>query len=110
MCTISMISDHFHEKWVPDIYHPQTVPFPQTVPVPSKTIQDIVDALAPVTRQEFDQLKHDVEEMKALLIRAKLYDEENDQPDCQMEEKVDLLRRVAELVGVSLEDILPSRA
>ena len=50
-----------------------------------------------VSRAEFDKLKRDVEELK----RAKEYDE----PDCEMDEKVELIRKVAELVGVDIEDL-----
>ncbi|VDM10415.1 unnamed protein product [Wuchereria bancrofti] len=57
------------------------------------------------TKQEFEQLKKEVEDMKKLLIRAKEYDEKTGQPDCEMEEKVALLKKVAELVGVDLSEI-----
>jgi len=59
-----------------------------------------------VSREEFDRLKRDVEEMKALLKRAKEYDERNGEPDCEIDEKMATLRKVAELVGVNLDDVI----
>lgn len=58
-----------------------------------------------VSRADFDKLKREVEELKKLLVAAKAYDEATGQPDCEMEEKVDLIKRVAEAVGVDLEDV-----
>jgi hypothetical protein len=58
---------------------------------------------SPVNREEFDALKRDVEEMKALLKRAKEYDERT----CENAEKVALIRKVAKLVGVDLREVLP---
>jgi len=44
--------------------------------------------------------------MKELLKKAKIYDEENGEPDCEVEEKFDLIRKIAKLVDVDLEDVL----
>lgn len=90
MCTISMIGDHYRETF------PQQYPWIQTtgtIPYPT------------VSREEFEALRRDVENMKSLLIRAKLYDEANGEPDCEMEEKVEMLKRIAEMVGVDLYEI-----
>ena len=43
--------------------------------------------------------------MKALLIRAKKYDEDNNEPHCEMEDKVELLKKVAKYVGVDLKEV-----
>ena len=85
-----MIGDHYADKWQ---WVPQSPTFTYTYP-------------PAVTREEFDALKRDVEEMKALLKRAKAYDKANGEPDCEIDEKLEVLRRVAELVGVDLEDVL----
>jgi hypothetical protein len=61
--------------------------------------------IPPVSREEFDTLKREVEDMKKLLLRAKEYDERNNEPECHMDEKVALLKRVAELVGVNLDEV-----
>lgn len=91
MCVVSMVIDHYRDKW----YEPISVPYyPYT---PTVTL---------ISREEFDALKKDVEEMKKLLIRAKEYDRKNNEPDCEMDEKVALVKKIADLVGVSLDDVL----
>jgi hypothetical protein len=97
MCVVSMVSDHYAEKW-------RRLPWSEPFPV----IDWPHSPQAPlaVTREEFDALKRDVEGMKALLKRAKEYDERNGEPDCEVDEKMDLIRRVAAAVGVDLDDVI----
>lgn len=96
MCVVSMIGDHYadHFKQWPTQH-------PIWQPGPGQTV-----LLSPVSREEFEELKRTVEEMKTLLKRAKEYDERNNEPDCEVEEKMVLLRKIAELVGVDLDDVL----
>lgn len=89
MCSVSMIGDHYAHKW-------QDLNFVQPGP---GTRMD-------VTRAEFEELRRDVLEMKALLKRAKKYDEDNGEPDCEIEDKMALLRKVAKAVGVDLDDVI----
>lgn len=93
MCVVSMIGDHYGDR-IPQQYPWVTQPNINTNPFYS-----------PVSREEFEALKRDIVEMKALLIRAKIYDEEHGEPDCEMEEKVEMLKRIAELVGVDLYEV-----
>jgi hypothetical protein len=94
MCVVSMVSQHYTDKWQDTLYpdHPWWI-------VPTVTQPEI-------SKDEFDALKRDVEELKALLKRAKKYDEDTGQPDCETADKVALLRKVAQLVGVDLGDVL----
>lgn len=96
MCVVSMVGDVYRDTF-PQRY-PNVVPEvgPQSTPI-------VVNV--PITREEFEALKRDVEQMKALLLAAKRYDEEHGEPDCEMDEKVALLKRVAELVGVDLTEV-----
>lgn len=89
-----MILDHHQEKWFPK-GHPQQY-FQQPITNPF---------VPPVDRQEFDQLKKEVEEMISLLKRAKEYDEKNNEPDCELEGKITLIRKVCEAVGVNIDEI-----
>lgn len=98
MCTVSMVGDHYNEIFKQRNWYPQITSFPNAQ-----------QAIQPVTRQEFDELKRQVEEMKALLARAKEYDERNNEPECEVEEKMEILRKVAKLVGVSLDDVLGAK-
>lgn len=94
MCSVSMVGDHYN-----DIFRQK---FPQVPiwPPPSQWTPP------EITRAEFDELKRQVTEMKELLKRAKEYDERNNEPDCEIEEKMDLLRRIASMVGVDLDEAL----
>ncbi len=94
MCVVSMIGDHTRDKW--------NQPWSPTVP-------PVVEwDFGKVSRTEFEALKKEVEDLKQLLIKAKLYDEANDEPSCEMEDKVELLKRIAEAVGVDLEEVFGS--
>ena len=101
MCVTSMVGDHYRE-WIPHTY-PQIQPI---MPVPGKEPKIIIGG--EITREEFDALKKDVEQMKELLERAKKYDEDNGEPDCEVDDKVAFLKAVAELVGVDLEEVFGS--
>lgn len=93
MCVVSMVGDHYQDKWNP--LNQQT----------GGQI-DWTDVLNPsVKKNEFEALKKEVEEMKKLLERALEYDKKNNEPHCEMEEKVELLKKVAKLVGVDLERV-----
>jgi len=61
------------------------------------------------TQQQFDELKKEVLEMKELLKKAIKYDELNNQKHCEMEEKMEVIRKVAKMVGVDISDILPEK-
>jgi hypothetical protein len=40
------------------------------------------------------------------LVADKEYDAATGQPDCEMDDKVELLKRIAELVGVDVREVL----
>lgn len=102
MCTVSNIGDNYRDNFAPrwpGIVHPNTWPA-QPSTMPDQTVYTPV-----VSKQEFDALKKEVEELKQLLKAAKKFDEETGQPDCHMDDKVDFIKKLAEFVGVDLEDI-----
>lgn len=92
MCVVSFVGDaykrHFDDVWPKGPIYPNG--YSPNVPYgPSQA--------------EFDELKAKVDEMIALLKAAKQYDILTGQADCQMEEKMEFLRKVAKLVGVDLD-------
>jgi hypothetical protein len=94
MCTVSYIGDDFNRR-LPQHYPDYTkwvLPAPTSAP----------------TRREFEALKKEMQELKELLKAAKRYDEQTGQPDCEQEDKIALLKRLAELVGVDLSEVFPT--
>ncbi len=93
MCMVSNIGDGWQDSFPKN--------WPQFVPEPGSSFH-----FSSVTREEFDALKREVEELKKLLIAAKAFDKATGQPDCEMGEKVKLIKAIAKLVGVDLGDVL----
>ena len=109
MCTVSNIGDgyrdNFPPRW-PGIVQPNTWPVqPTGVPYPTQPTEKIFINTSGVSKEEFEALKKEVEELKQLLKAAKKFDEETGQPDCHMDDKVEFIKKLAEYVGVDLEDI-----
>lgn len=87
MCTVSMVMDHYYEKWYPVVYPTQT---------PNVTIA--VTGEPPITDEE-------IREFRKLLERAREYDRRMNQPDCEMAEKKDALKKLAKALGVDISFI-----
>lgn len=96
MCVVSYVGDYWREK-LPE-KHPWATPFP------SDPIPNWPSSLNP-TREEFEALKKEIEELKKLIIAAKEYDEKTGQPECETDEKVALIKKFAEYVGVDMKDV-----
>jgi hypothetical protein len=97
MCIVSNVGDYFRENL------PKQYPYigPWTDPMPGIHSWPV----AAPTKEEFDALKKQVEALKKLLEAAKIYDEVANEPDCSVDEKVEFIKRVADFVGVDLEDV-----
>lgn len=95
MCTVSNVGDYWNKQW-PD-RHPWVDPYIQPGPIPLN--------IGP-TREEFEALKKEMEALKELLKAAKKFDEETNQPHCEHEDKVAIIKKMAEIVGVDLKDVL----
>lgn len=105
MCVVSMVGDHYADKWRDKPWVSPRQPF-RVYPDGWPWADEGTRIENPISRQEFDALRKEVEEMKELLKRAVKYDEDNDEPHCEVEDKMDLLRRVAAAVGVDLDDVI----
>lgn len=88
MCVVSMVMDHYRERWDPQrtgIY-PTTFPQIQTV-----TFTPPVQ----ITQAEVD-------EFRRLLERAREYDKRNNEPDCELDEKKQAIMTIGKLLGLDL--------
>lgn len=98
MCVVSYVGDYwkddFEDKW-PNIYEKIiTEPSPNTI-----------DMNQFATKEDIAAIRREIEELKKLLKAAIKYDEATNQPHCEMEDKIDLIKKVAEMVGVDLSDL-----
>ena len=80
--------------------------FPQKWPQFIPAVTTVTELVAGVSRNEFEALRKEVQELKKLLEAAKKFDQATGQPDCQMDEKVKLIKQIAKLVGVDLGGVL----
>lgn len=94
MCIVSAVGDYWRDGLPQKPYYPSIEDYLKQPLMPPQ-----------ISRAEFDALKKDVEELKKLLVAAKKYDEAVGEPDCELEDKVALIKRLAKLVGVSMNEI-----
>ena len=98
MCTVSNVGDYwkddFTKRW-PDI-NPDVYRGP---------LQGYVGAQLFNSQEEIAKLRKEMEELKLLLLAAKRYDEKMGEPDCEMDDKVALIKKIAKLVGVDMGDV-----
>lgn len=89
MCVYSMIADYYQDKWKKLWENVPYVP-PTTLPAP------IIFPQPQITQEE-------LKEFRELLERAKKYDKENNQKDCELDSKKETLRQLAKQLGVEIE-------
>ena len=96
MCMTSTTGDYwantFPQRW-PDIGKIEIIP---------GTIGPL-----PASQNDIAALRAEVKELRKLLLASKKFDEATGQPDCEMGEKVALIKAIAKMVGVDMKDIFP---
>lgn len=112
MCVVSNTGDFWGERFRP--LRP-LLPYEQQHaygwPTPERTdIKKIIFPAAHPTQEDFDRLREEVEIMKEQLKLAKEYDEKNGEPNCEIDAKMKLLREIAKLVGIDLDEVLNKKA
>lgn len=128
-----MVLDHYRDRW----FQPNTNPYQPTTPTwPSLPPEELDkkyaellekinkenakkandEALADIRKRLAAQeelnavLRVEFEEMKKLLVRAKDYDVRNNEPDCEVDEKVQLMLSLAKLLNVDPGKVLMGEA
>lgn len=81
MCVVSMVMDHYNDKWNQLI--------PQLYPTGIRIEPAITDA--------------EIREFRDLLKRAREYDKRNNEPDCELEAKKQMLLDLAKQLGIEIE-------
>jgi hypothetical protein len=110
MCVTSFIGDNFQRRTEEDeywkkLFKPDPVTNPYDGLQQQLTKTGITIDLTQVTRIELDALKREVEQLKQLLIGAVEYDKKNNEPHCEMDTKVELIKQIGKALGVDLENI-----
>lgn len=98
MCTVSMIGETFRKRYEPEPWYPW--PQVKKIEYPDQPFQPNI------SKQEFEDLKKEVKLLKDLLKAAKAYDVKNNEPNCENDEKMKLLKKIAKAVGVDLDEVL----
>lgn len=91
MCVVSMVYDHYWEKWTQPPFQPS-----QPVIVPGIPYLPAIPVVPMITQDE-------IIEFRKLLERAREYDKKHNQPDCELEEKRKKLKKLAEELGVTID-------
>jgi hypothetical protein len=103
---MSMVSEHYLDKWRKREWWEKTRPdypyVPDSIPIPKWPYVPEVD-LDKVSREEFNRVKQELEDLKQLLKRAQKYDIDHNEPDCEVDEKVDTIKTIAKAFGVEIE-------
>jgi hypothetical protein len=89
MCTVSWVMDQYSEKWR-NLVSP-TPPWPDIPPLEIKT-----PPIPVLTKEE-------VEEFRTLIEKARKYDVEHNEPNCELEEKKETLKKLADQLGVKID-------
>lgn len=90
MCVMSMVMDHYWDKWRPPTW-------PYVPPLDTEAWKLIPVPPAPKITSE------EVEEFRRLLERAREYDRQNNQPDCELAEKKERIKKLADQLGVKID-------
>ena len=84
MCVVSMIMDHYIDKWRP-----------LTPTMPYRPAPVVINVEPPITDAE-------IREFRELLERARKYDREHNEPDCEMESKKNAIKELAKVLGIDV--------
>lgn len=99
MCIVSMVLDDFYKRNPTIPNHPWVSPGnPSTPIVPNP----LVITPNPAIENELQKLRQELEALKDLIKAAKIFDEKTGQPDCEVDEKVEALKKIAECLGVDI--------
>jgi hypothetical protein len=100
MCVVSNIGDQWTRK-LPDIW-PKQWPQPGVYPQPWEYSKQFPP---PIPYKQYEALRKELEEMKRQLQEARAQDIANNEPNCEQEDKVALLRKVAKIMNIDLGDV-----
>lgn len=99
MCVSSMIYDHYFDKWK-NIHHQPIIPLHYPYPQPYFTIPTSPFTQPYITEPVISS--EEIKELKDLLEKARKYDKEHNQKECELQSKKDRLIELAKQLGVEI--------
>jgi len=121
MCVVSMVSDHYIDKWgrripgwpnsepnTPSIPFVPSVPYPPLGPgwpIPDGAGGDSGGTITITSMPDPKITQEEIDEFRRLLARAREYDARNNEPNCELDEKRQILLKIAEALGVEIDFI-----
>src|SRR5271169_5301767 len=103
MCVVSFLGDNFKNRidkddlWKKHL-QPQQGPYEPSNPGTNGFFINLDHA----SKEEVAILRREVEQLKELLKGAIEYDKKNNEPHCEIDEKVALIKEIAKALGVDL--------
>lgn len=108
MCVVSNIGDSWRGNF-PNTY-PTITPWVINNPTEVTKVEFVnLQQQNEELKKEVAKLRKDLEELKLLLKAAQRYDEQTGQPNCELEEKIDLIKKICKLVDVDISDVFPDK-
>lgn len=108
MCVVSMVNDHYWDKWRPT--WPTQPPYnpnePFIAPEPKyPTPEEIQEMLKKLNPAPPPPTAEEIEEFRRLLERAREYDKRMNQQGCDTTDKKAALKALAEFWGINIDFI-----
>lgn len=95
MCVVSMVMDHYNDYWPKRYPYVHPCPEPWRMPEPHEY---------PQPREISDKERaEELQKFKDLIERARKYDKDKHEPDCELDEKRKALKRIADELGIPIE-------
>ncbi len=92
MCVVSMAGDYWKDRIYPN--------YPTTPGIPVGTYP-----FEYASKADLDKIRADLEALRELLIAAKKFDAAVGEPDCEHDDKVDLIKKLAKHLGVDMKEV-----
>lgn len=119
MCVVSMVMDHHLDKWKDRFpwtqpwrnpIAPQPFqPYPDDTrvdPSPLETFKIEGVVTNKDLKKELEELKKEFQDFKKLMEKAIEYDKRTNQPNCEDANKKELIKKIAEALGIDVKEIL----
>jgi hypothetical protein len=107
MCVVSAVSSDWIDRTQPRFpsVWPIYPPIKEPNLIPAADFEISPKGLAAKQREEIAELKEEVLKLKAELEKARAQDIADGNPDCEMEDKVTIIKGLARLLDVDMGDV-----